>query len=114
MKGGAGPLINDAELVERVNPSLTKLLGPGKVIANFPAVMGSEDFQEAFRPLGKIPYSFALIGVAPLEMFLKARAAGRSFPYANHSPDFFVELDAIPIGARVAAVSVLSVLAKGA
>jgi amidohydrolase len=114
MKGHAGPLVNDAALVDRVNPSLKALLGPDKVIANFPAVMGSEDFQEAFRPLGKIPYSFALIGVAPLEMFLKARAAGRSFPYANHNPDFFVELDAIAIGARVGTTMVLSILAKSA
>jgi hypothetical protein len=76
--------------------------------------MGSEGFQEAFRPLGGIPSSFALIGIAPLDMVLKARAAGRSIPYANRSPDFFAGLDAIPIGARVAAVSVLSVLAKGA
>ena len=114
MKGNAGPLVNDAALVERVNPSLVALLGPDKVIANFPAVMGSEDFQEAFRPIAPIPYNFVLIGVAPLEMFLKARAAGRAFPYANHNPDFFVDLEAIPIGARVVTVSVLTILANKA
>jgi amidohydrolase len=112
MKGTAGPLVNDANLVARVNPSLETLLGKGKVIDNFPAVMGSEDFQEVFKPLGKVPYSFVLVGVAPVEMFLKARAAGRPFPYSNHNPDFFVDLAAIPIGAKVDTVSVLSVLAK--
>jgi len=114
MKGNAGPLVNDATLVARVNPSLAALLGSDKVIENFPAVMGSEDFQEAFRPLGAIPYSFVLIGVAPVEMFRKARAAGRPFPYSNHNSDFFVDLEAIPIGAKVDTVSVLSVVAKGA
>jgi len=74
--------------------------------------MGSEDFQEAFRKLGNVPYAFVLVGVAPMEMFAKARAAGRPFPYSNHNPDFFVDLDAIPIGAKVNTVAALSVLAK--
>ena len=50
MKGNAGPLINDKALVARINPSLEGLLGKDKVIAQFPSVMGSEDFQEASRP----------------------------------------------------------------
>jgi metal-dependent amidase/aminoacylase/carboxypeptidase family protein len=114
MKGNVDPLMNDAALVARLNPSLETLLGKGKVIDNFPAVMGSEDFQDAFKPIRKVPYCFVLVGVAPVEMFLKARAAGRPFPYSNHNADFFVDLAAIPIGAKVNTVAVLSVLAKGA
>jgi hippurate hydrolase len=114
MKGSAAPLVNDTALVSRVNPSLAALLGDDKLIDSFPAVMGSEDFQEAFRPLGAVPYTFALIGVAPVDMFLKAREAGRPFPYSNHNSDFFVDLEAIPVGAKVDTVMVLSVLAKGA
>ncbi|MGB8222484.1 MAG: amidohydrolase [Polyangiales bacterium] len=111
MKGHAGPLVNDAALVARVHPSLKALMGPGNVIDRFPAVMGSEDFQEAFEGLDT-PYAFILIGVAPPKMFAKARAAGRTFPYANHNPDFFVDLEAIPIGAKVNAVAALSILAN--
>jgi hippurate hydrolase len=59
-----------------------------------------------------VPYAFILIGVAPPELFAKARAEGRPVPYANHNPDFFVDLAAIPIGAKVDAVAALSVLAK--
>jgi hippurate hydrolase len=73
--------------------------------------MGSEDFQEAFKSLAT-PYAFMLVGVAPPALFAQARAAGKPFPYANHNPDFFVDLAAIPIGAKVNAVAVLSVLAK--
>jgi metal-dependent amidase/aminoacylase/carboxypeptidase family protein len=87
-------------------------MGKGKVIDHFPAVMGSEDFQEAFTKLGKVPYAFMLIGVAPVEMFAKAQAAGRPFPYSNHNPDFLVDLAAIPIGAKVDTVAALGVLAK--
>lgn len=112
MKGNAGPLVNDPGLVERINPSLEALLGQGKVVDQFPSVMGSEDFQAAFRPLGKVPYAFFLIGVAPPELFSKARAERRPVPYANHNPDFFVDLAAIPIGAKVDAVAALSVLVE--
>jgi amidohydrolase len=111
MKGNAGPLANDAALVARINPSLEALLGTGRVMDRFPAVMGSEDFQEAFRPLGT-PYAFILIGVAPPELFARAQAAGQQFPYANHNPDFFVDLAAIPVGAKVSTVTVLSVMAR--
>jgi amidohydrolase len=111
MKGSCGPMINDEALVARINPSLEQLMGKANVIEQFPAVMGSEDFQEAFTPLGT-PYAFMLVGVAPPELFAEARAAGKPFPYSNHNPDFFVDLAAIPIGAKVNAVAALSVLAK--
>ncbi len=111
MKGGSGPLVNDAKLVEQVNPPLNALLGEGKVINNFPTVMGSEDFQDAMDAV-KAPYVFLLIGVAPVEMFQAAQKAGKPFPYSNHNPDFFVDLAAIPIGAKVNTLSALTLLAK--
>lgn len=111
MKGNASPLVNDKALVAAINPSLEALMGKGKVIDNFPAVMGSEDFQEAYKGMNT-PYMFWLVGVAPPELFAKALAAGRPFPYSNHNPDFFVDLAAIPIGAKVNTVAVLSALAK--
>ena len=73
--------------------------------------MGSEDFQEAFKPLNT-PYAFILVGVAPPELFAKAVAAGKPFPYSNHNPDFFVDLAAIPLGAKVDTVAALSVSCK--
>lgn len=111
MKGNSQPLANDATLVARVNPSLEGLMGAGRVIDQFPAVMGSEDFQEAFNEL-KTPYLLILVGVAPPKMYTDALAAGKQQPYANHNPDFFVDLAAIPIGAKVDTVAALSLLAK--
>jgi hippurate hydrolase len=111
MKGNAGPLVNNDVLVTRINPSLEALLGKERVLDRFPTLMGSEDFQEAFQTLDT-PYAFILIGVAPPEMYAKARTAGMQFPYANHNPDFFVDLAAIPVGAKVNTVAVLSILAK--
>jgi amidohydrolase len=111
MKGTAGPVINDEALVAHINPSLTALLGHDQVIDQFPAVMGSEDFQEAFAPLGT-PYAFVLVGIANPAVFAKARAEGRAFPFSNHSPVFEVDLDSIPVGAKVGTTAVLSLLAK--
>lgn len=37
---------------------------------------------------------------------------GKLLPRSYHNPDFFVDLAAIPIGAKVNTVAVLSVLAK--
>lgn len=111
MKGHAGPVVNDAKLSERVNPNLKQLLGEGKVLERFPAVMGSEDFQEAFSHLGT-PYVFNLIGVAPQEMFDAARKKGMAFPYSNHNPNFLVDLAAIPLGVKINAVTVMSILQR--
>jgi amidohydrolase len=109
MKGSSGPLVNDAALVDKINPALTELLGKGKVIGNFPTVMGSEDFQDVYAK-AETPYVFLLIGVAPLDQFQAAQKAGRPFPYSNHNPDFFVDLAAIPIGAKVNTVAALTLL----
>jgi hippurate hydrolase len=111
MKGNAGPLVNNRELVQTINPALQQLLGSDKVIDQFPAVMGSEDFQEAFRA-HKTPYVFVLVGVAPPEQFAAARAKGMPFPYSNHNPNFFVDLKAIPIGVKANTAAALSVLKK--
>lgn len=111
MKGHSGPLVNDAALVKRINPALLALLGEGKVIGNFPTVMGSEDFQDVFEA-AKTPYVFLLIGVAPMDRFLEAQKAGKPAPYSNHNPDFFVDLAAIPIGAKVNTMAALTLLAK--
>jgi len=111
MKGRAGPLRNDPRLVEAVTPALTSLLGEGKLLTQFPAVMGSEDFQEAFADTGT-PYTFLLIGIAEPARFAAAKAAGRPFPFANHNNDFVVDLPAVPLGAKINTVAALALLAK--
>lgn len=111
MKGSAGPLVNSEKLVAQVNPALAELLGPKKLVEDFPSVMGSEDFQEAFAGT-EIPYTFILIGIAPPDMFAAAQKAGRQFPFANHNPDFFVDLPAIPEGTKIDTVAALALLAK--
>ncbi|KAB7647509.1 amidohydrolase [Polymorphobacter fuscus] len=111
MKGSAGPLRNDPTLVAAVTPALTTLLGDGKLLTDFPSVMGSEDFQEAFAGTD-VPYTFLLIGIAEPARFAAAKAAGRPFPFANHNNDFAIDLPAIPLGAKIDTVAALALLAK--
>lgn len=111
MKGSAGPLTNDPRLVAAVTPALKTLLGEGKLLTDFPSVMGSEDFQEAFAGTNT-PYTFLLIGIAEPARFAAARAAGRPFPFANHNNDFVVDLPAIPLGTRINTVAALALLGK--
>jgi hippurate hydrolase len=111
MKGSAGPLDNDPKLVAAINPGLTSLLGTENVLTNFPSVMGSEDFQEAFAETNT-PYTFLLIGIAEPARFAAAKKAGRPFPFANHNNDFVVDLPAIPVGTRINTVAALSLLGK--
>jgi hippurate hydrolase len=111
MKGSAGPLTNDPKLVAAVTPALKTLLGEGKVLTDFPAVMGSEDFQEAFAGTAT-PYTFLLIGIAEPARFAAARAAGRPFPFANHNNDFAIDLPAIPLGTQINTVAALALLKK--
>ncbi|WP_310476364.1 amidohydrolase [Sandarakinorhabdus sp.] len=111
MKGSAVPLVNDAALVKTIDQPLKQLLGPNMVINNFPAVTGSEDFQEVMVA-AKVPYVFLLIGVAPMDRYTAAVKAGRMAPYSNHNPDFFVDLAAVPLGTKVNTVSILSLFAE--
>jgi hippurate hydrolase len=111
MKGSASPLSNDSGLVAAINPPLLAMLDPGKLIDDFPAVMGSEDFQEAFADTGT-PYAFILIGIADPARFAAAQKAGQPFPFANHNNDFVVDLAAIPLGTRINTAAALALLAK--
>ena len=111
MKGSASPLDNDPKLVEAINPALTTLLGKDGLINEFPSVMGSEDFQEAFTSTST-PYTFLLIGIAEPARFAAAKKAGRPFPFANHNNDFVVDLAAIPLGTSINTVAALALLAK--
>lgn len=111
MKGSAGPLDNDPKLVAAINPALTTLLGADKLLTDFPSVMGSEDFQEAFADTNT-PYTFLLIGIAEPARFAAAKKAGRPFPFANHNNDFVIDLPAIPIGTRINTVAALALLGK--
>jgi len=51
-------------------------------------------------------------GAEPKALCEKARAEGKQCPYISHTPDFFVDLAAIPMGARINTTAVMNIMAK--
>jgi amidohydrolase len=92
IRRGYDVTVNDAELTERMLPSLRRVAGAGRVIT-VPKVTGSEDFS-CYQKL--VPGMFFFLGVTPPE-----RDAERAEP--NHSPRFRVDEGALPLGVRALA-----------
>lgn len=113
MGGGATPLVNDAALTARVAATLGGVLGEQNVITDLPAITGSEDCHLLKGPHRDVPLAYLLVGVADPQVYADAAAQGRLFPYSPHSPDYVVDLAAIPSGARIAALAMLELLATG-
>jgi amidohydrolase len=99
---GASPVFNDPALLTRMTPTITRVAG-GKINPN--AVwMPSEDYalyQE------KVPGLFLFLGIN--KPGVKADDAA-----ANHSPFFFVNEDALPVGVKALAGLAFDYLSGGA
>ena len=101
---GSNPVVyNDPALTRRVLPSLQRVAGEANVRA-VPLVTGAEDF--AFYAQ-KVPSFFFFVGVTP-------RDQNPLLAASNHSPLFYVDETALPLGARALATVALDYLATGA
>ena len=112
MKGSSSPLINDEEVVKKINPALMQLLGEDKIIDQMPATTGSEDVHLLKGDNEDVLVDYAFIGIADPQLYAQAKAEGKKVPFSNHNPDFQVDLDAIPLGTKVVSVMTLELLQK--
>ncbi|OHU97491.1 amidohydrolase [Mycobacterium talmoniae] len=110
MRGGSTPLVNDAGLTDRVAAALGGVLGTDNVVTQLPPLGGSEDCHLLKGPHTDVPLAYLFVGVADPEVYAQAAAAGKLFPYAPHSPDYVVDLAAIPFGTKVASHAMLELL----
>jgi hippurate hydrolase len=110
MKGGSTPLINDPALATRLADALAGVLGEDAIVRSVQPFTGSEDVHLLMGPHDDIEFTYMMIGVADPDVFADAAAAGKPFPYGPHSPEFYVDLAAIPVGARVACYAMLELL----
>lgn len=110
LAGGAGPLVNDAALTERVAGALEGMLGAANVVRQLPALTGSEDCHLLKGPHHEVPLAYLLLGVADAQVYAESAARGQTFPYAPHSPDYVVDLSAIPVGTKIVARVMLFLL----
>jgi hippurate hydrolase len=111
-KGWSYPVINDDALVEKVRPAAVRVLGEKMVFDKAPRTMGSEDFHHLVIKNKKSKYLHILLGTAKPKHFKQAQKEGKMVPYSNHNPDFQVDLDAIPLGAKVGSEILLELMKK--
>lgn len=109
-KGWSFPVRNNSTIVAKLNPVLKAMLGEDKVIS-IPPLMGSEDFHHLVIDNQKRLYHYIQVGTAKPEHFLKAQQEGKPVPYSNHNPDYQVDLDAIALGTKIGATTLLTLLA---
>lgn len=112
MKGFSPPLVNDPELIARLNDTFYALVGEKNVWTDFPAVTGSEDFHILAGDHQNVKIAYILVGIADPAEVEAAQKEGNLFPFAAHSPFYKVDLSSIPFGTRVGLTAVLEVMAK--
>jgi len=83
---------NDPDLTRRMAPTLERVAGPGKASPS-PPTTGAEDFSYYQR---EIPGLYFFLGVIPDSVPLQQA-------YPNHSPYFFADEAALPLGVRALA-----------
>lgn len=110
LAGGATPLVNDPALTDRLATALGEMLSPDNVVRQLPALTGSEDCHLLKGPHLDVPLAYLMVGVADPKVYEQSRARGQLFPYAPHSPDYVVDLSAIPTGTRIAARAMLELI----
>lgn len=112
MKGDSPPLANDGELVGRLLPSLGNLLGRDRIVTSFPSSTGSEDAHVLVSPYPDTKVAYMAVGIADAAAAAAARERGDVFAFGAHGPYYKVDLAAIPLGTKIAAISVLELMAK--
>ena len=111
-KGGTTPMVNDKAVIERINPQLANLVGADRLITVFPGTTGSEDVHLLKGDNQNIQFGFVFVGVAEPAIFAKAKAEGKIVPFSNHNSNFQVDLNAIPLGTKVASVMTMELFQK--
>lgn len=113
MAGGSTPLVNDPALTNRLAAALGGMLGERNVVTQLPAVTGSEDCHLLKGHHHDVPLAYLMVGVADPQVYSDAAAQGQLFPYTPHSPEYLVDLAAIPFGTRIASRAMLELLRNG-
>lgn len=111
MKGWAYPLDNDVELTKVVQNGLKGFVKDELLLDEntIPSVMGSEDFHHLVVHNETAKYCYINVGIAEPERFKESFLSKGALPFNAHNGDFEVDLNSIPFGAKVGAMSVLSI-----
>lgn len=113
-KGFSTTLVNDVPLMDRLNGALLQsgVVTENSLITEFTPVTGSEDVQMLVHEMDGVKVGYSFIGTADPKLVAAARANGLEVPFSNHNPNYQVDLNAIPIGAKVAAIMTMELMNK--
>jgi hippurate hydrolase len=113
MKGNYTPLENDPALTNKINSALRTVINPEKIITNYPANMGSEDFQKLVTGNNnKTPYNYIKVGIANPTIYDKAIQEGKKAPFFHHANNYQVDLGGIPLGTEIGTTALLTIFNK--
>ena len=112
MKETVYPLVNNEEMTTKINGALKSVIAPERIITNFPAIMGSEDFSNLVLHNSKTVYDYMWVGIANNETFIKAIKEGKKYPFYTHNGNYQVDLSAIPLGTVIGATALLEIFKK--
>jgi len=113
-KGFSAPLVNSVPFMERAAAALfdSGVVKKDGLVTEFRPTTGSEDAHMLVKDLEGVEIAYLPVGTADPQVFAKAKAEGKPVPFSNHQPNYYVDLNAIPFGAKVASVLVMDLLAK--
>jgi amidohydrolase len=97
---GNPPTVNDADLARLARPPLERVFGPEGVVDAEPKMV-AEDFPYYGE---KAPYFYFALGT---------RNDARGIASVNHTSDFDIDEDALPLGVRALATLAWEFLARG-
>ena len=114
MKGGSGPLINDQEVIDRLNRMFTMSarIEENALITSLPKVTGSEDAHMLVRDFKTTKVGYVLVGIAEPALFAEAQKRGQAVPFFNHNPGYKVDEAAIAFGAKIGTLATLEMLGR--
>jgi hippurate hydrolase len=113
-KGYSSTLVNDKNFIEQLNNGLlhSGIVSKQNLITKFNPATGSEDIQMLVHELKDVKIGYLFVGTADPKLVAKAKKEGKEIPFANHNPNYQVDLDAIPFGAKVATIITMEILSK--
>ena len=121
-KGYAPAVVNSESYIDHIREVLNaaeevdKIVNDGRVIEgvaiNDITMAGSDDAFALIEGVEGVQAAYLAIGTADPKLVADARKKGLEFPFFVHEPNYIVDLNAIPYGAKIATLLALDVLVK--
>jgi len=119
-KGYAPPVINSQDYMTRIREVLAEADAADRIVNDARAIEGvavhdltipgSDDAFALIEGIEGVEAAYLGIGTASPASFAKAKKEGKEFPFFVHEPNYVVDLNAIPYGAKIATLLALDVL----